>query len=212
MKKILSTLLIIFFLIVNINFTYWLDESNKTVNYLIDYVNTKKNDLIKMQKKYDLQDDIEINLRLNKLKEINRILLRTSKTWEYNTYISQIVEQLKQNNNLIKENLKQKIEEKKIQAYKYKIFYYQKINPILNKIDNIVKNIAKKLMKKEKYNSKDKQIISKLVLIKNKIDNLYKLTGKNFNTKKDLREYIMYNFKQITNNFGQIKNIIKSTN
>jgi len=213
MKKILFTLFIIFSIITNINYSYSFDENNiKTVESLINYINTKTEDLVKMQEKYDLVDDKDIKQRLNKLEEIKKILVKTSKTWEYNNYVLDLVEQLKFNNTLIKENLKIKIIEKKIEADKYKILYYQKINPVIDRINIIVKNIAKQLMKKEKLNLKDKQIIWILTLVKQRLDKLDNITNIDFKTKKDLIDYIVSNFKQVTNNFKQMKNIIKSTN
>jgi len=122
-----------------------------------------------------------------------------------------LIEQLKINNTLIKKQLKIKIAEQKKEAKKYSILYYKKIKPTIEKVDIIVINIAKKLMKKEKLNNKDRQIVGILMLIKQKLDRLETITEKKWNTKKEIRDYIMSNFKQITYNFRQIKDIIKST-
>ncbi len=212
MKKLISTFLIILLIYVNINFTYSYSVKNsdpQTINYLIKYVNEKTEDIKKMQEKYDLIKDETLELRLNELENIKKILLQTKKTWEYNEYIKNIVEQLKQNNNSLKSYLKEKIKFQKEEAKNYTLLYYKKIKPVLNKIDDIVINIAAKLMKKNKINSKDKQIIAILILIKQKIEKLENLTDNSFNTVKELREYIMSNFKQITFHFRQIKNIVK---
>ena len=212
MKKILSTFFISLFILISIPFTYSSSaekSDTQTINYLIKYVDTKIGDLIKISKKYDLGDDETIKERIKELEDINNILLKTQKTWQYNEYIKKIVEKLKQNNNLIKIQLKEKIKEQKEEASKYTIVYYKKIKPVLVKIDDIIINIASKLMKKEKINSKDKQIIWILVLIKQKLDKLENITEESFNTIKDLREYIMSNFNQITFHFGQIKNIVR---
>jgi hypothetical protein len=66
-------------------------------------------------------------------------------------------------------------------------------------------------MKKERLNYKDRQIVGILILIKQKLNRLETITENKWNTKKEIRDYIMSNFKQITYNFRQIKDIIKST-
>jgi len=213
MKKVLTLLLVTFFTLLNIDITYSNNNKvdSKKITYLIKYVNTKTNDLEKIRKKYNLESDKNISLRLKKLREIKKILIKTEKTWEYNDYIWKLIEQLKINNTLIKEQLKIKIAEQKKEAKKYSILYYKKIKPTIEKVDIIVINIAKKLMKKEKLNNKDRQIVGILMLIKQKLDRLETITEKKWNTKKEIRDYIMSNFKQITYNFRQIKDIIKST-
>ena len=212
MKKLFTLLVVVIFSIVSINFTYSFeddDNSIHTINYLIKYVDTKTSDINKMQEKYNLNNDEEIINKLNELNEISKILLKTKKTWEYNEYISKIVLQLKNNNNALKEYLKAIIDEKKTEAEKYKVIYSKKIKPITEKINDIVINIASKLMQKEKINYKDKQIISLLYQIKQKIDKQNNLTDNTFNTKKDIQNYIISNFNQITFHFGQIKDIVK---
>ena len=213
MKKVLTLLLVTFFTLLNIDITYSNNNKvdSKKITYLIKYVNTKTNDLEKIRKKYNLESDKNISLRLKKLREIKKILIKTEKTWEYNDYIWKLIEQLKINNTLIKKQLKIKIAEQKKEAKKYSILYYKKIKPTIEKVDIIVINIAKKLMKKEKLNNKDRQIVGILMLIKQKLDRLETITEKKWNTKKEIRDYIMSNFKQITYNFRQIKDIIKST-
>ena len=208
MRKLITFLVLSSTILNSIAFSYASNDT-KTINYLINYVNVKSSDIEKMQKKYNLEGDEDIKQRLKKLEEVKNILTKTSKTWEYNSYIPKIVEQLKENNTKIKEQLKEKIEKKKQEADKYKLMYYKNLIPVINKINNITINIAKKLVKKENYNSKDKQIIAVLILIKQRLAELEKLSEKSFNTKKDLKEYLMSNFKQITNNFRQIKNIVK---
>lgn len=212
MKKVLTLLLITFFILLNINIIYSNDKvDSKKIIYLIKYVNTKTNDLEKIRKKYNLENDKNINLRLKKLREIKKILIKTEKTWEYNDYIWKLIEQLKINNTLIKEQLKIKIAKQKKEAKKYSILYYKKIKPVIEKIDIVVIDIAKKLMKKEKLNNKDRQIVGILILIKQKLDILKTITEKKWNTKKEIKDYIMSNFKQIIYNFRQIKDITKST-
>ena len=210
MKKVLTLLFITFFMLLNINITYSNNKVNsKKITYLIKYVNTKTNDLEKIRKKYNLENDKNISLRLKKLREIKKILIKTEKTWEYNNYIWKLIKQLKINNTLIKEQLKAKITEQKKEAKKYSILYYKKIKPAIEKINIIVINIAKKLMKKERLNYKDRQIVGILILIKQKLNRLETITENKWNTKKEIRDYIMSNFKQITYNFRQIKDIIK---
>lgn len=208
MKKLLTLWVILLILFSNINISYWNNDS-KTIKYLINYVNDKNSDIEKIQKKYNLEEDKEIKEKLKRLKEIKNLLLKTSKTWEYNDYISKIIEQLKNNNSQVKEIFKEKIKEKKQEVQEYRIIYKNTLDPVIKKIDGIIINIAKKLVKKEKFNYKDKQIISILTLIKQRLNELENLDKKEFNNKKDLREYIMFNFKQITNNFRQIKKIVK---
>jgi hypothetical protein len=65
-------------------------------------------------------------------------------------------------------------------------------------------------MIKEKINNKDRQIISLLYQIKLKLDKLGNLTNNTFNSKKDLQNYIISNFNQITFHFKQIKNIVRN--
>jgi hypothetical protein len=120
-----------------------------------------------------------------------------------------LIEQLKINNTLIKEQLKIKIAEQKKETKKYSKLYYKKIKPTVKKMNEIVINIAKKLMKKNKLNNKDKQIVGILIPLKQKLDRLKSITKRKWNTKKEIRDYIMSNFKQIIYNFRQIKNIIK---
>jgi len=103
------------------------------------------------------------------------------------------------------------IQKKKEESKKYSILYSKKIKPITNKINNIVINISSKLIQKERINSKDRQIISLLYQIKLKLNKLEKITTISFNTKKDLQNYIINTFKQITFHFKQIKNIVKNT-
>jgi hypothetical protein len=81
MKKILTLIFMIFFIFLNIGITY----SNKSLDskkiiYLIKYINTKTSDLEKIRKKYNLKNDKNIELRLQKLKEIKNILIKTERT------------------------------------------------------------------------------------------------------------------------------------
>jgi hypothetical protein len=66
-------------------------------------------------------------------------------------------------------------------------------------------------MKKSKLTKKDKQIVWILILIKQKLDYLEITTEKRWNSRKEIKSYIMSSFKQITYNFKQIKSITKST-
>lgn len=213
MRKIFTFLIIMFIAIVNIDFSYSSNnnQDSKQISYLIDYINGKINDIGEISDKYNLNDDIDVQKRVQKLEEIRKILVKTKKTWEYNKYISKLIIELKNNNILIKKILKEKIIKQKDSAKKYSILYFQKIKPAIDKIESITTDIAKTLMKKDKLNSKDKQIVSILVQIRKKLDFLKELTNKNWNTKKEIKDYISTNFKQITSNFKQIKDIIKST-
>jgi hypothetical protein len=68
-------------MLLNINITYSNNKVNsKKITYLIKYVNTKTNDLEKIRKKYNLENDKNISLRLKKLREIKKILIKTEKT------------------------------------------------------------------------------------------------------------------------------------
>jgi uncharacterized protein YukJ len=120
-----------------------------------------------------------------------------------------LIEQLKINNTLIKEQLKTRIAKQKKETKKYSKLYYKKIKPAIKKIHKIVVNIAKKLMKKNKLNNKDRQIVGVLIPIKQKLDRLKSITKRKWNTKKEIRNYIISNFRQITYHFRQIKDIIK---
>ena len=211
MKKIFTFLIILIFVVFNIS-TANSNSESKRIQTLIKYVDTKISDLEKISNKYDLNGDIDINKRLKKLKEINNILVKTKTSGEYNNYIPEIIEQLKDNNNLIKEQLKVKIEASKIEWEKYSALYLEKISPIIKKINKITVDIAKKLMKKDKLSPKDGQIVWILILVKQKLVELENITEKKWNSKKEVKDYILSNFKQITNNFRQIKNISKSTN
>ena len=212
MKKLFLTFLVIILIWVNINFTYsstWNNSSN-TINYLIKYTDSKLSDINKIIKKYNLEQDKILIKKIKELKEIKAILIQTKKTWEYNNYINKIMVQLKENNNSLKIYIKKQIIVKKDEAKKYTILFSKKIKPILNKINDIVVNIASKLMIKEKINNKDRQIISLLYQIKLKLDKLSSLTNNTFNSKKDLQNYIISNFNQITFHFKQIKNIVRN--
>jgi len=82
MKKVLTLLLVTFFTLLNIDITYSNNNKvdSKKITYLIKYVNTKTNDLEKIRKKYNLESDKNISLRLKKLREIKKILIKTEKT------------------------------------------------------------------------------------------------------------------------------------
>jgi len=212
MKKLFLTFLVIILIWVNINFTYsstWNNSSN-TINYLIKYTDSKLSDINKIIKKYNLEQDKILIKKIEELEKVRAILVQTKKTWEYNNYINKIMVQLKENNNSLKIYIKKQIIVKKDEAKKYTILFSKKIKPILNKINDIVVNIASKLMIKEKINNKDRQIISLLYQIKLKLDKLSSLTNNTFNSKKDLQNYIISNFNQITFHFKQIKNIVRN--
>lgn len=210
MKNILTSLMIFLFIISNITIVNS-DFESERIWYLIRYVDTKINDLEKISKKYNLENDKDINSRIKKLVEINNILIKTEKTWEYNRYISKLIEQLKDNNNLIKSQLKVKISNSRIEADKYSILYYKKIKPFTKKINKIIIDIARKLMTKDRLSNKDKQIVWILILIKQKLSDLENITERKWNSKKEVRDYIASSFKQITYNFKQIKNITKKS-
>jgi hypothetical protein len=81
MKKILTLIFMIFFTFLNIGITY--SDKNldsKKIVYLIKYINTKTSDLEKIRKKYNLGNDENIELRLQKLKEIKKVLIKIEKT------------------------------------------------------------------------------------------------------------------------------------
>jgi hypothetical protein len=81
MNKILTFLLIIFFIAINMNITYSIKNADyKRITYLIKYVNTKIVDLGKITKKYNLENDRKINSRIKKLKDIKKILIKIEKT------------------------------------------------------------------------------------------------------------------------------------
>jgi DNA integrity scanning protein DisA with diadenylate cyclase activity len=211
MKKILTSFLILLLIIiVNINIVSANYEFKK-LSFLIKYVNTKIDALEKISKKYDLEEDIDIQSRISKLKEVNNILIQTKKTWKYNNYISQVVERLKENNTLIKRQLKSKIEDKKKEADIYSYLYHDKIDSHIKSLNKIVIAIATKLMEKDKLNSKDQQIVLILVLIKQKLNELNTITEKKWRNKKEIKEHIIFSFKQIINSFKQIKDITKSS-
>ncbi len=208
MRNILTFILILALIIPNIGLVY----SNydwKRVSYLIKYVDSKISDIKKIVKKYSLQDDNEIKSRIRKLREIKRILTETEKSWKYKNYTQKLIEQLKENNELIKKQLKQKIEQKKIEAKKYSILYYEKIKPRIKKIDNILILIAKKLIEKDKFNKKDKKIIWVLISIKQKLEELDSITNKKWKSKEDIRLNISYNFRQMKDSFDSLKDIIR---
>jgi hypothetical protein len=81
MKKILTLIFMIFLTFLNIGITY--SDKNldsKKIVYLIKYINTKTSDLEKIRKKYNLGNDENIELRLQKLKEIKKVLIKIEKT------------------------------------------------------------------------------------------------------------------------------------
>ena len=212
MKKLFTTFFIIILIIVNINFTHSFEwNKTQTIDYLINYTNSKISDIEKITKKYNLKDNTKLNKKIEELKDLKNILIKTKKTWKYDDYINKVIGQLKNNNNSIKAYIKILIQKKKEESKKYSILYSKKIKPITNKINNIVINISSKLIQKERINSKDRQIISLLYQIKLKLNKLEKITTISFNTKKDLQNYIINTFKQITFHFKQIKNIVKNT-
>jgi len=197
---------------ININFTYSFSakKTNQTINYLIKYTDSKVADIEKIILKYNLKEDKILNDKIIKLKQIKKILIQTNKTWKYNTYIDKIILELKNNNNSLKLYVKKIISIKKSKIQNNKILFSKKIKPILDKINSITINIASKLIIKDKLNNKDKQIINLLYQIKLKLNKLEFLTHKNFNSKKDIQNYIISNFKQITFHFKQIKDIVKN--
>ena len=211
MKKLFITFFIIILIIVNINFTNSFEwNKNQTIDYLIKYTNSKISDIEKITKTYNLEENTKLNKKIEELKDLQNILIKTKKTWKYNDYINKIIGELKKNNNSIKIYIKILIQKKKEESKKYSILYSKKIKPITNKVNNIVINIASKLMQKEKINSKDRQIIGLLYQIKLKLNKLGNITNSRFNTKKDLQNYIVSTFKQITFHFKQIKNIVRN--
>ncbi len=209
MKKLLTYILIAFFSFLFTNFTLANFDSDK-VSFLIKYVDDKISDLEKIGKKYDIENDDKFISRVRKLEEIKKILVRTKRTWEYNKYIAKITEQLKENNNLIKTELKEKINIQKNEALKYSDLYYDKVRVKIKKIDKIIIDIARKLMEKEKLSDKDKQIVWLLSLAKQKLDDIKDIKKRNWNSKNEVKQYIISSFNQIAYNFKQIRSIVMS--
>lgn len=211
MRKILLTFFIITLIWVNTHFTHslWEKNNSQTINYLIKYTDKKISDIEKISTKYDLEKNKIINKKIQELKDLKSILIKSRNTPQYEKYTGNITKKLKENNDYLKKYLKRKIENKKIEVKKYRIIYLKRIKPIINKINSIVINIAMKLKEKEQFNHKDKQIINNLYQIQNNLKNLENITNRNFNTKKDLQNYIIYQFNQVRNLFNQIKAIVK---
>jgi len=212
MKKLFMTFFLILFIWTNISFSYSFENTNnlETVNYLIKYTDSKISDVEQIIKKYNLENDKKLKIKIQELKNIKKILTLTKKTWKYKLYINKVIKELKDNNTSLKIYIKQTLEIQKEKVNNYKIIYSLKIKPIINKINEIVIKIAWKLMIKEKINNKDKQIINLLYQIKLKLDKLDNLTKINFNTKKELQNYIISTFNQIKFHFNQIKDIVRN--
>lgn len=206
------TFFLILFIWTNISFSYSFENTNnlETVNYLIKYTDSKISDVEQIIKKYNLENDKKLKIKIQELKNIKKILTLTKKTWKYKLYINKVIKELKDNNTSLKIYIKQTLEIQKEKVNNYKIIYSLKIKPIINKINEIVIKIAWKLMIKEKINNKDKQIINLLYQIKLKLDKLDNLTKINFNTKKELQNYIISTFNQIKFHFNQIKDIVRN--
>jgi len=208
MKKILLTF---FAFIIMIFWTYnhCFSEWKNTTQYIIQYVETKIDDTKQIQEKYDLKNDEKIKNYLEKLKNFEDILKKIQKTQSWKDFIPKIVNQIKNENDIIRLYLKEKIQEQKKIAHKYSLLYSQQLATIIKKINNIISKIWKTLINKENFNTKDKQIIDILYLIKLKLNNLESITKKDFYTKKQLDNYIISNFSQIKAHFRQIRQIAK---
>jgi DNA repair exonuclease SbcCD ATPase subunit len=174
---------------------------------LIKYNYTKIKDLQTIQEKYDLKNDKQINKYISDYKKLNNLLNKLKTAKNKDDFVENIITKLKKLNEEIKIYLKEKTTIQKQKAKKYAKIYEKKLKKVTKKINNIITNIAKILIKKEHYNSKDKQIINILYLIKQKLNNLENLSSKTFFSRKDLNKYILDNFNQIKAHFRQIRKI-----
>ncbi len=211
-KKILIAFFVLLLVLVNIDFTYSFSNQNKThtINLLIKHTDSRISIIEKVLKKYDIEKSKEIKEKIKELREIRNLLIQINRTWKHKKHIKNIVEKLRINNDFFRYYIKEKIKNKRLEVRQYSIIYSKRIDPVLNKIDTIVINIASTFIQKNKISSKDKQIINLLYQIKQKTDNLKKLNQNNFNTRKELQNYIINTFNQIILNFKQIKNIVRN--
>lgn len=208
MTKLFISVITLIFIVIN-STTAYSDTNTEKTKYLIKYVSEKISDLEKIKNRYDLIKDKEINSRETRLKEINKLLEKNKKTWEYNKHIPQIITQLKENNNLIKLQLKEKIKKKEDEAEKYAKTAHWKIRKTIKKTNKIVISIARELMKKEDLNNKDKEMVWILIQIKNKLEEMDSIKKKKWDTKKDIIKHVVSWFNQVSSNFKQIRKISK---
>lgn len=220
MKKIITVIYIFFTILLSNNYAEWyLDDIQNTQNIessklLEKHVSKLKNQLELFKNEYYIKEDKKIDDTIKELEimydTLNKVITKQVSDELVNNINKTIINKLKNINNDLNPYLKIKINYKNNEASKYKLKYQYQLKKFANQLRNIVSILANKIKKKEVLSEKDEEIIENLRKIESYVSNLENFSRLNFNTKEELKIYMIDNISNIKITMNKIKKLLTS--
>lgn len=221
MKKITITLIAVLFSLFSITHAYssysFEDNYEQNINsakLLEKHVTQLKNQLIWFKGKYQIQTNEKIDKTIFNLERMETWLVKiqtyTTEEELASNIIKNIVQELKNINSDLWTYLKKYIVNNNLEVEKYKNKYINVLSNFSSKVKEIIYELAIKTKSKGKLTAKDKEIIQHLKNMESYAKNLDRFSQVQFNTKADLKDYMIENIKNIRLEILAIKKVLNN--
>lgn len=219
MKKIVVTLIAVLFSTFYISYAYSsstyediFEQNINSAKLLEKHVVQLKKQLEWFKEKYNIEKDEKIDKTIYNLErmETGLIKIQNYKVEENlaSNIIKNIVNELKNLNSDLWSYLKKIVDNNNTEVKKYREKYIKVIPPFSNNVKTIIYELATKIKSKDKLTSKDKQIIQSLKNMESYAKNLDRFSQAQFNTKAELKDYMIENISNIKLEITSIKKVI----
>lgn len=222
MKKV--SIFILALLFFNISPNLWIADNNLE-NFKTDNINTIESakllekyiekllsQLKSFKFKYNIQNDTLINNSINKLERmlvwLDKIKSNNLDNEKASSLITNIVDELKSINYELKPYLKEKLEQSRQEVSDYKNKYGQKLKVFSAQLRNIISTLISRINLNKNISNSDEKIKIHLRYLENYISKLENFERVEFYSTKDLKNYMVSNIRNITNEMFEIKKIL----